>query len=362
MTRGEQRWHELDLLRGIAILGVLAVHAINSSPTPVHHLNSVIALGRFGVQLFYIASAITMCFMWTRRSDESHRTVKFYIRRVARIAPLFWIAILLYLAVEGRQPRYWAPGGIGLRQIVLTSSFLHGIFPDSINAIVPGGWSIAVEMTFYLFFPLFIRLGTRPQVYLFCAIGLSIANWFLLDPLCVAIYSPSYHGATAYLLDDFRYLNFFNQCPAFLLGIYLYFRAAAAGSPTRLEIGATCAWVALTATLFAVHQVRFDALLLVLVLAFQLALSYIILRKKLHIPPLEYLGQRSYSIYLSHPLMLAMLSSMGVLMPMHLPATIVFIGTLGGMAGLAVLLSIPIQRYVETVVQRQVARMLTRWN
>ena len=37
-----------------------------------------------------------------------------------------------------------------------TAFFLHGLHPEAINSVIPGGWSIAVEMTFYLFFPKYI--------------------------------------------------------------------------------------------------------------------------------------------------------------------------------------------------------------
>jgi peptidoglycan/LPS O-acetylase OafA/YrhL len=111
----------------------------------------VFGSGWVGVNVFYFVSAMTMCLMWTQRAGETNPVRKFYIRRSLRIAPLFWLAIPLYLAVNGTGPSPTAPNGIGPVQVILTATFLHGFWPDSINSVVPGDWSIAAEMMF--FFP-----------------------------------------------------------------------------------------------------------------------------------------------------------------------------------------------------------------
>jgi exopolysaccharide production protein ExoZ len=64
----------------------------------------VFSSGWVGVNVFYFVSAMTMCLMWTQRETESHPTRKFYIRRFLRIAPLFWLAIPLYLVRHRPKP------------------------------------------------------------------------------------------------------------------------------------------------------------------------------------------------------------------------------------------------------------------
>ena len=44
--------------------------------------------------------------------------------------------------------------------MILTALFLHGWHPETINSVVPGGWSIAAETSFYLLLPLLFRLVT----------------------------------------------------------------------------------------------------------------------------------------------------------------------------------------------------------
>ncbi|MFY0030172.1 hypothetical protein ABTP79_18860, partial [Acinetobacter baumannii] len=79
--------------------------------------------------------------------------------------------------VNGTGPGPNAPFGIGLHQVLLTATFLHGFWPDSVNSVVPGDWSIAAEMTFYLVFPLLMTaFGSRRHLYLALALLLHLFN------------------------------------------------------------------------------------------------------------------------------------------------------------------------------------------
>ena len=48
----------------------------------------------------------------------------------------------------------WAPNGVEWYYVPLTALFLNGYHPEMVTSVVPGGWSIVVEMTFYLVLPL----------------------------------------------------------------------------------------------------------------------------------------------------------------------------------------------------------------
>jgi peptidoglycan/LPS O-acetylase OafA/YrhL len=51
--------------------------------------------------------------------------------------------------------------------VVLSVLFLHALSPSAINNVVPGGWSIGVEMVFYLLAPLaFFLTQTRVRLVL----------------------------------------------------------------------------------------------------------------------------------------------------------------------------------------------------
>src|SRR5579872_2080742 len=146
-----KRYAYIDALRGYAILLVITVHSsqyISDLPSAIRTLADQ---GARGVQLFFVASAMTLCMSWQERNDGS---VPFFIRRFFRIAPMYYLAIPLFLWVRGFGPSIYAPDGIGFRHIAMAVTFTHGFMPDTLTSVVPGSWSIADEMMFYVMFPL----------------------------------------------------------------------------------------------------------------------------------------------------------------------------------------------------------------
>ena len=290
------RSRTLDVLRGIAIAAVIAIHVSQSFPSHIHALDDALLYGWTGVNIFYLVSAITMCLMWTQRT-EADATRKFYIRRFLRIAPLFWLAIPVYLFINGTGPSYNAPDGIGPLQVILTATFLHGFWPDSVNSVVPGDWSIAAEMTFYLVFPLVITaFGSRRNLYLLLAIVLHLVNVGLFKTWAFEQFLAYYGPGQESFVWTTLHISFLNQLPVFLVGCALFFalRDGFTNSDAAILAGSIAlSFVANRAS--GAHE--FNYLLINLVLG---ALVFWCIRLALRFAPLEALGRNSYSMYLSH--------------------------------------------------------------
>ncbi|MDA9508720.1 acyltransferase [Bradyrhizobium sp. CCBAU 11386] len=290
------RSHSLDFLRGLAIVGVIAIHVSQSFPSNIRAVDFAFMCGWTGVNVFYFVSAMTMCLMWTQRT-ETNPTRKFYIRRFLRIAPLFWLAIPLYLLVNGTGPSTNAPNGIGPLQVILTATFLHGFWPDSVNSVVPGDWSIAAEMTFYLLFPLLITaFGARRPLYLALAIALHLVNVCLFKPFAFALFSAYYGPGNEAFVWNALHISFLNQLPVFLVGCALFF--ALRDGFAKSDAGILAAFVALSFIADrATGSHEFNYLMINLVLG---ALVAGCIRLAIRWSPIEALGRNSYSMYLSH--------------------------------------------------------------
>ncbi|WGD50646.1 acyltransferase [Bradyrhizobium sp. CB1650] len=291
------RSHTLDFLRGLAIAGVMAIHVSQSFPSGIRAVDFTFICGWVGVNLFYFVSAMTMCLMWTQRASETSPTRKFYIRRFLRIAPLFWLAIPFYLVVNGTGPSYNAPNGIGPHQVILTATFLHGFWPDSINSVVPGDWSIAAEMTFYLVFPLLITaFGSRRHLYLALAILLHLVNVCLFKPGAYALFSAYYGPGNEAFVWNALHLSFLNQLPIFLVGCALFFSLRDGFAKSDAAIFASFIALSFIADR-ATGSHEFNYLMINLVLG---ALVFGCIRFSIRWSPLEAIGRNSYSMYLSH--------------------------------------------------------------
>jgi peptidoglycan/LPS O-acetylase OafA/YrhL len=140
----------IDGLRGIAILLVVLVHTSQSVRLgdPGHMsvgLDLFLSQTPRGVQLFFILSAFTLfCSSKKRFVREDHPTLNFFIRRAFRILP-FWFVMTLFYGLRQHAP---------FVQIAANFFFLFGFFTFKEGFFTtPGGWSLFVEETFYVFLP-----------------------------------------------------------------------------------------------------------------------------------------------------------------------------------------------------------------
>lgn len=223
----------IDAVRGLAFLAVLCAHIAMSVNVPAR---VILMGGMFGVQLFFLASAITLCYSMDARSKvEPRPLLSFYLRRLFRIAPLFWIALLFYWLFPNVMPAFWlgkwAPFGVHPSYYWMTALFIHGWNAYSFNSVVPGGWSIAVEMNFYLIFPILYKyLGKSPRV---AGLALLMGTVYLR----VLLHSTS---RPLFGVDQSVWLTFSNywfpaQLPVFLAGFFTYHITRDAGLKRRLR-------------------------------------------------------------------------------------------------------------------------------
>src|SRR5579872_549875 len=231
-----ERNQSLDLLRGVAILLVLLVHCAQMTTSIIPGLESfALKYAELGVQLFFIVSGYTMMLTYGDRVDFAAIS-SFYIRRAFRIVPLFWVAIVFYVVItKGEGVKFWAPDGISAKDVLLTALFLHWCSPTALNSVVPGGWSIAVEMQFYLLFPLLIYLFRRRNGPIFCyalialfsAGGEFAAQRYLIPQMAMSLPENQVH-----LADAFFYCWLPRQSVCFGFGILIYDAIARKKLPT----------------------------------------------------------------------------------------------------------------------------------
>jgi peptidoglycan/LPS O-acetylase OafA/YrhL len=214
----------IDAVRGWAILLVMTCHVggmFSEMPYPVKKLTN---FGWHGVQMFFLASAVTLLMSWHRRPEHDWTSVRsFFVRRFLRIAPMYYAGALIYYLVEP------PASGFDPIQALRTFAFVNAWSPEWIPTtpgwmVVPGGWSIGVEFTFYLVFPALAAVITtlpRAMILVVAALILSATGNHLAEGLLTN------YNDTA--VNNFLYFWFPNQAPVFALGFVLYFLVSGTG-------------------------------------------------------------------------------------------------------------------------------------
>src|SRR6185437_8663436 len=88
----------IDCVRGYAILMVITCHVTYLYPQLPYPIHRLAASGWYGVQLFFLASCVTLLMSWNGEVAKhgSVNVINFFIRRFFRIAPAYYAAAVLY--------------------------------------------------------------------------------------------------------------------------------------------------------------------------------------------------------------------------------------------------------------------------
>lgn len=304
----ETKFQYIDALRGIAILMVVLNHSQSYILNLPIALKGLANYGQMGVQLFFIVSAFTLCLSFDRTKGDKSGLQKFYIRRFFRIAPLYYFGIILYFLyyciiaplAAGATPEVaskYTPTNI-FANLLLMNDWVPG---PANNKIVPGGWSIGTETTFYLLFPLLFfayKYYSKKSKAFFTIPLLSIGVCFLLIQLVLS--------QSTFVLknNSFLYFNIISQLPVFLLSMSLYFKMNLDNNlhlktPLIYALG----FLLFTGIAFSIIN-YFEHLVFFLPITAGLSFVFLFLLFKkvsfLTHPFLCRIGQLSYSIYLFH--------------------------------------------------------------
>jgi len=295
-----RRYNFIDSLRGLAIILVLIAH-VNlygtlKYSTFVNSLTTQI-VGPRGVQLFFLVSAFTLCLSFDKRKlIEKNFIRNFYIRRFFRIAPMFYFAIIYYLWQEF----YFSgnPQHFSLENILSTLLFINGFFPLWINNIVLGGWSVAVEFTFYLFFPLLFYLLKNVRI----SILITFISLFIFQALRLYLLSLHIVQKTPDL-QTFTFQFFPSQVPVFLMGITVFNLIKKPLQNKEKKIFLVFVFIAIVFAFFQLMtNVKLIAGYYVFGFIFSALLAFLSrFSIKLFVNPIfSYIGKVSFSLYLCH--------------------------------------------------------------
>lgn len=153
---------ELDGLRGIAILLVMVHRFWPRSDSGL--AADVAGAGWIGVDLFFVISGflITGILLETRGRPDYFRN--FYIRRILRIFPLYYLFVGTVLLVFSWNPAFREGAGSPLWYLFYLGNMPEGVLGNDVPYWLGPVWSLAIEEQFYLTFPWLVALLDRRRL------------------------------------------------------------------------------------------------------------------------------------------------------------------------------------------------------
>lgn len=172
---------QLQYLRAIAALMVVYFHAVlQVAKVDPQYDAQVHLFGETGVDIFFILSGFVM---WLTTSGREISPMDFYRRRIKRIVPLYWMATLFSAAVAVVAPSILKSTVFNIPHLLASLFFLpwrNPADPTMIAPVVVPGWTLNYEMFFYLVFGLLLLVkekwriqalfGTMTAIVLCCRI------------------------------------------------------------------------------------------------------------------------------------------------------------------------------------------------
>lgn len=163
----------LDGVRGLAILLILIRHCIHSDIYFIEYLKVKCWIG---VDIFFALSGFLITSILISDKASKNFFKRFYTRRILRIFPLYYVALLLVFAITllfNIEENY-----ILVENAVYFLTYTQNIYfafseDNPGNLLLFPFWSLAVEEHFYLIWPFVIRF-LKPNYILLSCIGIII--------------------------------------------------------------------------------------------------------------------------------------------------------------------------------------------
>ena len=171
----------LDALRGVAILLVLVFHFTSYGhglpPGTIaadRVFQAITRAGWVGVDLFFVLSGFLITGVLYDSKSRGHYFRNFYARRVLRIFPVYYVALLVFLvAVPILLPHDESLRAIrrdGVWYWTYLSNVMIARYGWPEHGALGHFWSLAVEEQFYLLWPVVVLLLNRSRLMQICVV------------------------------------------------------------------------------------------------------------------------------------------------------------------------------------------------
>ncbi len=299
----------IQYLRGCAALMIvlihleLQLHRVGYQGYWPHFLNA-------GVDIFFVISGFIM---WIT-TVKGMTTLEFYRRRILRIVPLYWLLTSVVLATLIVSPSMVQTGRLDTLHVLGSYLFFPVIHPVEgvMQPLLIPGWTLNYEMFFYAIFGVGLALPTLPRLIVVSTVLYGLATIQILTritgPTALQFYTSdiiiefAFGIALGWLYSSEAKFSGRFAWPCFLIGVVAV-AIVGGGTPRGLYVGVPALLVVAGAVMIErLHGVP-------------------------NIHSLHLVGNASYSLYLSHTIVLSAVGQLWRRFPLEqLPGALLVFG------------------------------------
>jgi len=325
-----RRLESIQYLRAFAALLVVFHHVRRPHPGLYDPLSHVF-IGQAGVDLFFVISGFIM---YSAARDE--RPAVFLKRRIVRVVPMYWLATVLFATARTVEHSGTVNGALvyEVLQSLLFIPHYSTEFPDHVWPYLVPGWTLNLEMFFYVIF----------------AIGLVMRRPL---PVVVGVMVTLVIVGAVFRSHDAIWATYSKPLLIEFVGGVLIARLTLRELPARWAVLLPIGGLAIAASAFvSIHRLFAWG-----VPGMMMVLGAIILEEHGRLPRwrwLSHLGDASYSIYLFQ--FFAIGPILTLITTLHLPGMVAFsLAMILGTAG-----SIGLGLVANQLLERPLLRWLSR--
>ena len=297
----------LNGIRAIAAMAVVITHINNRLEYYGIPNAPLLDLASYGVTIFFTLSGFLITFLLLKELEKTNTidVKKFYMRRILRIWPLYYVYLIIVIFINGITNIQWPILFYLLMIPNLKNSFvgiLNTIVGDKIMTFMVGHyWSLGVEEQFYAFWPWIVK---KSKNLLYFLILFPIA--FILLKLTLRIFDAHYNILVFVNYTRFGCLTIGG------LGAYLYFKnykKIEILNNKWIEIVAWLFFIIVTANKFHItsiidHEIISIFTLIIIFNQINNPKKLISLENKIF----DYLGKISFGLYVYNPLVIYLMT------------------------------------------------------
>jgi peptidoglycan/LPS O-acetylase OafA/YrhL len=212
MNESKSNFDDIDVFKGLAILGVVLLHYNSALECPSLLFGKLTAIGARCPQVFFVLSAFLS---WKSLDQHQTKTVQYWYRRYIRLFPVYYFALVVCLLLPGYC------NGISFRDIVSHFLFLNACSPFFANSVIGIEWYISDLAIFILLTPL-IRKYVKTLKRAICFVVLAEIISILFTMITNYIFFSEINNIPRVetWLHTFCIIN---QIPVLALGILAYY-------------------------------------------------------------------------------------------------------------------------------------------